>query len=299
MGKNAEYTKQKQNGKNLEIECYRFLATAAVAVLHFSEDYTGSHGIINGGYLGVDFFFMLSGYFLMQHWLKQERGGMSSRNAAVYFCHRLRRLYPPFLIATVLMQLTQWAFGGYGVKSLISGFWKIRWQFLMCQHLGAPVGANMRSIWYLSSLVFLTWLIYFLIDRDLDLFLGIAPVADVLIFVYIFRTFGKLSMWNSYNLIFYGGILRGFAEMTLGAIIAYMVCEARGKKETPGKGVEAIRVAVRVCCWFLIGFVMVFRGFDDKDFVVIPAMAVLLAVAEMKPIISGGVLAGGLPIWEG
>ncbi len=273
--------------RNLELECYRILATAGVIILHFSEDYTGTHGIIPGGYLGVDFLFMLSGYFLMTHWMGQKRDGTAARNTAVYFLHRLKRIYPPFLVATILMQLIQWAFGGFGIRNLVSGFWSIRWQFFLSHFLGAPTGFNMRSVWYLSSLVLLTWLIYYLIDRNLDLFLGIVPVVDILIFVYISRTFGTLSMQDAYSLVFNGGLMRGFAEMTTGAIVAYIVREIKIPDHYQ-RYLPLISATTRICSLFLIGFITMFRGFDDKDFVVLPAMILLLVVAGLRPFGMGG-----------
>jgi len=104
--------------KNSEFEMYRVLMILAIAILHFSEDYTGLPGILPGGYLGVDFFFLLSGYFLMQHFLRHYISKKSAfSNTMDYFCERIKKLYPPYLTAILGMSIITWGFNGFGLKT--------------------------------------------------------------------------------------------------------------------------------------------------------------------------------------
>ena len=59
---------QNSTAKNRTIEFYRFLFACIIFVLHVRHygDFEGPNGEFNGGYLGVEFFFILSGFLLMQ-----------------------------------------------------------------------------------------------------------------------------------------------------------------------------------------------------------------------------------------
>lgn len=273
---------------NLEIECYRIFFTISVAVLHFSEDYTGTRGIIPGGYLGVDFFFMLSGYLMMKHWVKSQKQGSAFSNTFRYFSHRIKRLYPPYLVATIVMLLVQWSFEGFGIRELASYLWRIRWQLVCLHFLGMPAEFNMRSVWYISTLIFLTWIIFFLIDRDLDLFIGIAPAISILILVYLARKYGTLTQQGSYDFVFNGGLLRGFSEMSIGAVLPFVSKEINRRLNIEKEHIRFYGITIKLLCGLTICGIMFSRGFDEADFVVIPAIALLLIITEIRPLISRG-----------
>ena len=83
--------------KNAEIELYRFIMIMGVTILHFTEDY--SLLPFYGGYLGVDFCFILAGYFLMVHFYKHYSPDLSpTENAIDYIIDRVKKLYFPYIV---------------------------------------------------------------------------------------------------------------------------------------------------------------------------------------------------------
>lgn len=52
------------------IEVYRYLFTTIVCLMHFWAFFWGKGSICGGGYIAVDFFFVLSGFFLCNSALK-------------------------------------------------------------------------------------------------------------------------------------------------------------------------------------------------------------------------------------
>lgn len=70
--------------KNGAIEFYRFLFSMIIGLLHFrGYGKLPKNTAFNGGYLGVEFFFIVSGYFLMKQYEKESnetnvRGGYTA-----------------------------------------------------------------------------------------------------------------------------------------------------------------------------------------------------------------------------
>lgn len=283
--------KPSRTKRNVELELYRFVMAILIATLHFSEDYAGYYGPIPGGFLGVDFYFILSGYFLMRSFESKRYGDEPFENTMGYFKGRLARLYPPYIIATMLMLLVTWILGGGGFANLIRQLWDIRWQLICCHFIGMPASSNMRSVWYISTLLILSWFIFFMLSWKKEAFLGIAPVTGILLLAYIARVYGTLGMQGESILIFNGGMVRGFAEMSLGATISHVLREREERNGSYAESKNYIRLTARFAPWFarmfcyaLIFGIMRFRAHDLTDFVTIPLFLLLIYIAERYPI---------------
>lgn len=169
--------------KNADIEFLRFFMILAVTALHFSEDYIGNHGILAGGYLGVDFFFILSGFLLAKHFKKDNAAIRPFDKAQRYLWYRIKQLYLPYIIAIALYVGTLFAKTGFKIEWLLHHIWETKWQYIFLHYLGAPVAFEFRSIWFMSALVLLSYLIYFFLCYNTELFLGLSPV--MIIFIYL------------------------------------------------------------------------------------------------------------------
>ena len=86
------------------IDGLRAVAVIAVMLYHLGISW------IPGGFLGVDLFFVISGYVITRLLLDsiQERGGLDLRN---FYLARIRRLVPPliFLLITTSIVVGLWA----------------------------------------------------------------------------------------------------------------------------------------------------------------------------------------------
>ena len=75
----------------------RFVAAAAVFAFHIDHTFLpGAFGaltpLVRKGYLGVDFFFILSGFILTHVYAPQMDAGTFKSRA--FFAHRFARVYP-------------------------------------------------------------------------------------------------------------------------------------------------------------------------------------------------------------
>ncbi|UXN61346.1 acyltransferase family protein [Phyllobacterium zundukense] len=114
-----------------DIEGLRALAVSGVIAFHFG--YTG----LPGGFVGVDIFFVISGYLITQH-LQQEIAKHGTVNLWTFYARRARRLLPAslfvilvtlvagyFILAPSEQQL--YSKGALFASTYIINLWLIRW----------------------------------------------------------------------------------------------------------------------------------------------------------------------------
>ncbi|KAA5920580.1 acyltransferase [Pantoea sp. Bo_2] len=99
-----------ENTNKLEsIQALRGLAAMLVVMFHFRTDLASyfplASWIFAQGAIGVDLFFMISG-FIVYYVTVNESGGLKS--STVFFTKRLCRIVPPYVIATIFIAGNSW-----------------------------------------------------------------------------------------------------------------------------------------------------------------------------------------------
>ncbi len=265
--------------RNRAIEFYRYLMMLPVCIHHIN--YYAAYSNISpypfgGGYLVVDFYFLLSGFLLMQHFCNKttEFEKNNPEKASVnYFWSRYKRFFPHYAYSFCIMAfffIVVWK--AYTVKQIfVGGFW----EFFMLQMTGLgntfPVnGAD----WYISALLIVSFLVYLLLLKHEKLFLNIiVPISFFAIYAYMFHAYGNLNRYLQYEHFVCEGLLRGFAEVGVGCI-CYKAYEwlkpyIHGKYRLPSTAFEIAGLS------FL--FLMLYReGSTTKDFILPLLMAMLI-----------------------
>lgn len=206
--------------KKSNIEILRFIFTIMIALHHF---YIYKIGWLEKGYIAVEFFFILSGYLLIN---SCERN--SSTNAGEYTLHKIVRFYPHYFFSFFIMSCVivieefmnhEVTFGGLA-KMTIESLPEI----LMIQNIGIYGGGNNYPVWYFSVLIVGGHILYFLINKYESLMINfILPIVVMMGCTYIFLG-NNVDMWASVNGI-YIPFVRGIVDMSIG-VISYKI----GKK---------------------------------------------------------------------
>ena len=211
LHKERKSTKKENTQRNNAVELLRFAIIMCVCVHHYC-------GYAPGGYLGVDFFFVLGGFLLMQHFrYKNHSEQMPVTIAWSYTIGRYKRLLPAYLFAFLISILL-----GISLAETISGSVFVNnsiWELSMLEGFGITENLVVGPGWFCSSMLIAGFIIYFLLAKNEKIYLQlIAPVSFMVIFTWMFRTFGHLNRWLQYDSFIATGTLRGFAEMGLGCI---------------------------------------------------------------------------------
>ena len=102
------------------LEGYRALAILAVLIFHLDKN------VLPGGYLGVDLFFVISGFIITKGIMKTREAGTFKLSS--FYAKRFRRLFPALLVTTIFILVFSYfilspeRFSATGKSSLFSLF---------------------------------------------------------------------------------------------------------------------------------------------------------------------------------
>ena len=281
--KERELERLDMTKRNNSIEFFRFLFCCAICLHHFRG--YGDGTVFISGYLGVDVFFVISGFFLMNHFMKQREESLESPEYAAlgYLKDRLIRLAPHHVFSWIIMAIlvifvmkTERA-----ADVLLYGCWEFF--LLKATGLGNNISIN-GVVWYLSALIICSYLIYWVLcfERNRRKNDGqtyatvIAPILFFVVMGYLWSTRDHLNYWTQSAPILTGGFLRGISEMGLGCTVYVAVHGMREYFETH-KRPDLLATVFELLGWALI-FYHMFKQQDKRDFIV-PALAAVLLVS--------------------
>ena len=226
-------------GQNGEIQFYRLLMALSVALFHFAGD---------GGYLAVDFFFLLSGYFAVRRAVRHPQA--SYRDAMGWTLKKLAPTYAyvlPICGSHILVHalLEHRGFTG-ALRALV---YEIP-QLSLISASGLFDGSYnfVSHLWYLSCLFMLLPVFYALLIKNRDFFLYVfAPLSMLLCYGYCARAVGHLQLSHALTLFFIDGMFRAWAGLCGGALVWLLSEKLRRMPELTRAGRHLLSGAQLLC----------------------------------------------------
>ncbi len=215
--------------RNNAAEFYRFFFSVIICIFHFKTYSQTDPPPFAGGYLAVEFFLMLSGYFLAKNaFEKAEKGGLrrAAGDSFSYILGRAARLYPHYLFSVLcLAALRILAFGNMTVE---------RWlgeglgELFMLQTVADRYTLSV-VLWFPSALFLACVPVYILARLGRRIAYIAFPVLSVGILGWLMHTNGKLDLTFSHHFLFSDGFWRAAAGLMLGGLCFGAVQLMEGK----------------------------------------------------------------------
>lgn len=195
---------------NQTLNFYKFLAICFVVLLH-----SGIGGWYVHGYVAVDFFFMLSGFFLARKIIEKK----TTIDTITYGVLSFKKLLPTHIVclSILVLYVSNLRFGNYFLtnSSIFFEYFLIhRWGFTE-YFLNVPD-------WYLSSFLLVAIFLYasfkyFYYKHRLEIFIWMNSLFSLLFLVLILRLQGNLDvhsflLWGCVDI----GAIRCYVDMVLG-----------------------------------------------------------------------------------
>ncbi|MBX3313089.1 MAG: acyltransferase family protein [Actinobacteria bacterium] len=262
----------------------RAVAVAAVIAFHL--------GRLGGGFLGVDVFFVLSG-FLITRLLLAERASSERISLKAFWRRRVRRLVPavltllPFVALMSRLWLPSWRLQGIRDDALASLFYVANWRFVASgqSYFAQGVGPSpLRHMWSLAveEQFYVIWPLLVLAAFALwprHRVRGVAVLAAVVAAVVAAVSAGWMAWAAGHGIdltrLYYGTDSRIFA-MAAGAGVATFVDRWRDRLEHEAGGDDALArsahrtltalSAVSIVALALVGVAMVVGREDEVGF---------------------------------
>ena len=259
----------KKNGK---IELMRFFFTIFIVLFHINlqtwnleKGFTEHISFWSHGTIGVEFFFLVSGFLLAKHVARRRENDSSSalpdydalgQDTVRFLWGKIRGLLPYHIPFCVVM-FVLCALKGTSLSVLLLSIPSL----LFMNRTGFVTGNNLLGTeWYISSMLMAMAVLYPLLRRYGKTFsCVIAPFIGIILMGWINNSFQAISKSSSWNGILFICNLRAIGELCLG-LACYEVCSALQKVEFSHKQRVLISVIEFLCYALSFCYIISFAG---------------------------------------
>lgn len=263
------------------IEFYRFLFSVVICLFHFriKGDFSSPNGAFNAGYLGVEFFSMISGCFLMESirrdWSALEAGESLPDLVCRFAGRRFARLYPHYLITMVPFLALRVCFLHTltGKELVRDGFF----EWFLLQSFGTSFVVLL--FWYVSALFLGSVLLYWLGLALRGHFPIAMSFAAPLIFSLFSQYCGTLDCTMAPAVVGSQGLWRVIAGLGLGCSVS---CLAR-RLAPLLRGRFALAAAALEAGLLLVLLALMYRTYRSPwDFIAVALLALLVLSVRLE-----------------
>lgn len=266
-----------QKRQNGELNLLRFVFSVIILIFHWNL--TFNYGVVKNGNIGVEFFFILNGFFMARS-AEKKKLDSPARIADTtwrFLMDKVRRFFPYYLCVVLLQLIVRDILirrtGAAGIgEALFRSLPTFSLSFMVLNY--KSVSLYVGNTWYLSSMLVAMLMLYPLLLKSYDTHAKITfPLLSMFLLGYLFYTNGSVMVWESWAGWCYYATLRAVSEISFGVCV-YGVSQAMVNKFEPCKNSLPLRICltlVKVLCYFLV-----FRYAFSKDSVSADNLHVLL-----------------------
>lgn len=205
--------------RNILIDVYRFLA--AIVILCHHTDKLGGLQLACGGWIFVEFFFMLSGYYLTKHFEENAVKKTAEEAALAYTLNKLLRIAPYAIVGIIVDAVALIGSGNIPLSETGIVFGDLPAHFLLLKGLGITRYDINPAMWYLTALLVLMPCISLLLLKARKVYKYLLSwLIPLLSYYALFLVFGDLRNWAQPWQVNY--MLRGLAALSTGSMIYYL-----------------------------------------------------------------------------
>lgn len=205
--------------RNPYIEACRFIA-AVVIMFHHSGS-IGERSVAQGGWIFVEYFFMLSGYFLTRHCDSLREGGDIERSAWAYVWKVYKKMLPFAAAGICIDVFAQTLQKGTGWDAIGEFIPNLPLSLLMLDGFGLSEYRLDDPLWFVSALLLATPFLYVFMRRRPQLYRYLFSWSmPILIYATIQAVHGRIQYWGEGWHI--NCILRAFAGLMIGSVLFFL-----------------------------------------------------------------------------
>ena len=216
----------KKDPKNPYIELCRFVA-ACVIMFHHTEK-IGGFGVFGadrialGGWIFVEYFFILSGYFMTRHFVNlKEKNDNIEKNACKYTIKKLLKIMPFASAGICLDVVVKIGSGEIDATHIGNLMVELPAHFLFLKGLNILKFDINSPLWYLTGILIAMPLLIGMLLRFKDFYKYIACwIFPLIIYAILFTVNGNIQYWDEGWAI--SCLLRAFAGLMLGSVTFYI-----------------------------------------------------------------------------
>lgn len=261
--------------RNGAIDLLKFVFALQI-LLHHARQLISEWTLFEGCYIGVSFFFLVSGLYMARSaaGLGREKGVSLGTDTRRFMAGRIKRLLPCYLIAFAVCFFVRWIINPVSVKSFFSNVALSVYGFGLLEMAGFDTVVSVPTAWYLSAMLISMLVLYPLLRRDQDTFTSIiAPLAFILIMGYLSKSFHSLGNPTQGTPLVYKGLLEGLATISLGTV-CYRVAESGAWRIS-----KRCSLLIQLVGYLAVLLASVWVGKTNLDFVLVLILALCVTLS--------------------
>lgn len=226
--------------KDYRIELLRFISALIIMIFHAHNINNGQGHPIPLGYVFVEFFFFLTGYFTYSSLVKRHKKNASMDSYPMQYTFRKIRRIVPYIIMTaslyvVISLLCNHFIRHLAINDSLHEFSGLPFDILLLQVTGICKNPNFNVWWYLSAIMFVLPITIVLFYKKICSDGGVEPCIVYFVPLLIYGAFSVEVNGLDWEREVFGvvrsGIFRGFAGLCMGCTI-YDLKDRLYKSET-------------------------------------------------------------------
>lgn len=249
----------KSSSRNGKIDLLKFLFSVTVAVFHFNGTVEYSNEIFNSAYIAVEFFFIVSGYFMAKSLSKiEKRKNIDVLKESLIFMKKKYLSIFPYHVYAYILTIALWIpYFDLSVKKWLIKVFNSIPSFFLLKMFGFNISSWLMSEWYLSSMLIVMFILAPIIIKYRKFFTYyIAPILSLAFIAAVFKKCHTLNVFVLKDNVVWLGNIRAFAEISIGCII-YEVTE----KGIFDKLSRKVLLLAEFTCYF-ITFLYIYKDYE-------------------------------------
>lgn len=245
--------------RNGKVDLLKFLFSVTVAIYHFNATVEYPNEILNTAYIAVEFFFMVSGYFMAKSLSKFEnRKNIDVLKESLIFMKKKYFSIFPYHVYAYVLTIALWIpYFELSIKSWLIKVFNSIPSFFLLKMFGFNISSWLMAEWYLSSMLIVMFILTPIIIKYRKLFTYyFAPILSLAFIAVVFKKCHTLNVFVLKDNLVWLGNIRAFAEIAIGCII-YEVTE----KGIFDKLDRKVLMLAEFTC-YLITFLYIFKDYE-------------------------------------
>lgn len=264
--------------RNGIISFWKFLFSVMIVLFHGKRFSNGNDFLLfEGGYIGVEFFFVVSGVFLAASIVKtwDKDNSNLGKDTLIFIWKKFTSFFPYMIIAYVLFSLFYILTNDMPIYKIVSSIWEI----ILLQKVGLNYYPVNSPTWYLSSMLLSMFIIYPLMRKfKMNYIYFIAPMLILLCLGLMsneLQGFNHVATWVSFTS---HGNIRAFTELNIGILIYFISNKLKQINFT--KLSKFILTIVEISCLALPFFITTFIDKSYRyDYVMLLMISIGICIA--------------------